>query len=441
MFAAACGRASRKGSMSTHKDKFNLNLAESQIAVDEINSKFYGRFSYPWPAMTFPVISDPQCGTVFLNQELGDWTHSRIPHAPKVWVAGCGTNQAVFTALRFPEGDVLGTDISTQSLAICQRTASQLGIKNLRLEERSLNTVTYSNDFDFIICTGVVHHNANPEITLARLSEALKPGGAIEIMVYNYFHRILTTAYQKAIRHLLSGDAPSGLDTELAVTRRMIDKFPLRNTMSQFLRAQKNSPEPALADSLLQPVEHSYTVESMGGLLKSAGLEFWLPCLNQFDKTDNRLTWDLEFEDEMVTRYYNALPDEDRWYITNLLSIEESPLLWFYAQRTDSPFKRKSENEVCQDFLKTKFERYKTTGNVYRLGEGGYQLVPRPMSWPSPAVPADETARKVFDTVDPKKTLGEVLQSLSIQPDFHLTNLTRIQLTTPLFPYLKAIGQ
>jgi SAM-dependent methyltransferase len=427
--------------MSTDKDKFNLTLAESQDAVDEINKKFYGRFSYPWLPMVFPLIDDPQCGTVFLNQELGDWTHSRIPRAPKVWVAGCGTNQAVFTALRFPEGEVLGTDISTQSLAICQRSASQLGIKNLRLEERSLNTVTYSNEFDYIICTGVIHHNANPEIPLAKLSQALKPGGAIEIMVYNYFHNIRTTAYQKAIRHLLKGDALSALETELAVTRRLIDKFPLRNTMSEFLTAQKDDPEEKLADSLLQPVEHSYTVESMGSLLESAGLEFWLPCLNQFDKADKKLTWNLEFEDEMVARYYNALPDVDRWHITNLLSIEQAPMLWFYAQRTDSPFKRKSENEVCQDFLKTKFERYSATVNHYCLHEGGYQFVPRAMSWPSPAVPADKFAANVFYTVDPKKTLGEVLQSLSFQPAFHFVNRIRLQLTTPLFPYLKAVGQ
>lgn len=333
---------------------------------------------------------------------------------------------------------MLGTDISTQSLATCQRSASQLGIKNLRLEERSLNTVTYSNEFDFIICTGVIHHTANPEVPLARLSEALKLGGAIEIMVYNYFHRILTTAYQKAIRHLLSG---SGLEIELTVTKRLIDNFPLRNTMSEFLRAQKNNREEALADTLLQPVEHSYTVESMGRLLKNAGLEFWLPCLNQFDIVGQKLTWNLEFDDEMVARHYNALPDVDRWHITNLLSIEESPMLWFYTQRTDSPFKRKSENEVCQDFLKTKFERYSTTVNHYLLSEGGYQLVPRPMSWPSPSVPADETARSVFDTVDPKKTLGEVLRSLSIQPAFHLVNRIRLLLTTPLFPYLKAVAQ
>ena len=152
--------------MSTDKDKFNLTLAESQVAVDKINKEFYGRSSYPWPPQVFPLIADPQCGTVFLNQELGDWTHSRIPRAPRIWVAGCGTNQAVFTALRFPDADVLGTDLSTQSLAICQRSASQLGIKNLRLEERSLNTVTYSNEFDFIICTGVVHHNATRRSTL-----------------------------------------------------------------------------------------------------------------------------------------------------------------------------------------------------------------------------------------------------------------------------------
>jgi len=426
---------------STDKDKFNLILAESQGAVDAINAKFYGRFSYPWQPMVFPAIADPQCGTVFLNQELGDWTHSRIPRAPRIWVAGCGTNQAVFTALTFPEGDVLGTDISTQSLEICQRSASDLGIKNLRLEERSLNTVTYKNEFDFIICTGVVHHNANPEIPLARLSKALKPGGVMEIMVYNYFHRILTTAYQKAIRHVLGGDAPSGLETQLMLTRRLIDKFPLSNSMSEFLRAQKDNPEEALVDELLQPVEHSYTVESMGRLLESAGLEYWLPCLNQYDKTDKKLTWNLEFEDEMVARYYNELPDVDRWQITNLLSIERSPMLWFYVQRTDSPFKRKSEHEVCQDFLKTKFERYSTTANHYRLSEEGYQFVPRAMSWPSPPVPADELAGNVFYTVDPKKTLGEVLQSLSFQPAFHLVNRLRMQLTTPMFPYLKAVAQ
>jgi len=425
--------------MSTEQNKFNLLKAESQVAVDKTNKEFYGKFSYPWPPMIFPLIADPQCWTVFLNQELGDWTHRRIPRAPKIWVAGCGTNQAVFTALRFPEADVLGTDISTQSLAICQRSASQLGIKNLRLEEQSLNTVTYSNEFDFIICTGVVHHNANPDIPLAGLSKALKPGGVIEVMVYNYLHRTLTAAYQQAIRHLFSGDVGADMDTQLAMTRRLIDKFPLTNTMSEFLREYKEDPEIALADAFLQPVEHSYTVESMGQLLKNAGLEFWLPCLNQFDKAAQRAAWNLEFEDEIVARKYDALPDVERWQITNLLSVETSPMLWFYAQRRDSPFKRKSENEVCQDFLKIKFDRYSTTVTNYHVSEEGYRLHPASIPYPSPRIPRDETARNVFTAVVPEKTLGQLLQSLSIQPAFHLVNHVRTLLTTPLFPYLKAV--
>lgn len=422
-------------------DQVNLVMPESQVAVDKTNKEFYGRFSYPWPPMIFPRIVDPQCWTVFLNQELGDWTHSRIPRAPRIWVAGCGTNQAVFTALRFPEADVLGTDISTQSLAICQRSASQLALKNLRLEEQSLNNVTYRNEFDFIICTGVVHHNAHPEIPVARLCEALRPRGVIEIMVYNYFHRTLTAAYQNAIRHLFSGDLAANLDTQLEVARRLIDKFPLTNSMSEFLREYKDEEETALADAFLQPVEYSYTVESMGQLLENAGLELLLPCLNQFDKAAHREAWNLEFEDELVARRYDALPDEERWQITNLLSVETSPMLWFYAQKRESPFHRRSENEVCRDFLKTKFDRYSTTVTNYHVGEAGYRLDPTPIPYPSPRIPRDETARRVFTAVDPKKTFGEVLQSLSIQPAFHLVNRLRILLTTPLFPYLKAVPQ
>jgi SAM-dependent methyltransferase len=423
------------------KDKFNLILAESQETVDKINKDFYGRFPYPWPPLTFPAVADPQCGTVFLNQELGDWTHNRMPSTPKIWVAGCGTNQAVFAALRFPEADVLGTDISTQSLAICQKSASQLGIKNLRLEEQSLNTVSYRDQFDYIICTGVIHHNPYPSIPLSRLSEALKPHGIIELMVYNYFHRILTTASQKAIRHLLSGEVAVSLDTQFAIIRRLLDKFPLRNTMSGLLNEQKNKSEAELADRFLQPVELSYTVESLGELLKNAGLEYWLPCLNQFDKTVDSLTWNIDFEDEVVARHYNALPDVERWQITNLLSIEQSPMLWFYVQRRDSSYKRKSEHEVFQDFLKTKFERYETTFNNYVSSDKGYRLDPEPIPYPSPRVPTDETARNILKAVDPKRTLGEVLQSLNIQPAFNRVNRIRVQLTTPLFPYLKAVVQ
>jgi SAM-dependent methyltransferase len=420
----------------TDYDKFNLTLVKSPDAVDKINKEFYSRFTYPWPPLTFPLVADPQCGTTFLNQELGDWTNSRIPRNSKIWVAGCGTNQAIFTALRFPEADVLGTDISTGSLAVCQKSASDCGIRNLRLEEESLNSVTYREKFDYIISTGVIHHNADPSIPLARFAEALKPEGVIELMVYNYFHRVLTTASQKAIRNLFGRE---DLDTQFLMIRRLMDNFPLRNTMGGMLKEMRNKSEPELADCFLQPVEYSYTIESLGKLLKNAGLQYWLFCVSQFDKIVERLSWNMEFEDEVIAGRYNALPDEERWQITNLLSIEKSPLLWFYVQRRDSSYKRKSEHEVYQDFLKTKFERYTTTFSNYVSSESGYRFAPERIPYPSPRVPNDAMGRNIFKAIDPKKTFGEVLQSLKIEPTFHLVNRLRTQLTTPLFPYLKAV--
>jgi SAM-dependent methyltransferase len=424
--------------MVSNKDLFNVIGAASQAAVDDSNREFYGQLTYPWPQLTYPSYADAQWATVFLNQELGDWTHRRVPARPRIWVAGCGSNQATLTGLKFPKAEIVATDISAPSLAVCERNLSQLGVKNVRLEEQSINDARFKEEFDYVICSGVIHHNADPSIPLARLAEALRPDGVMELIVYNYYHRILTTAYQKAMR-LLFGDSAANLDEQLDVTRELIDNFPLENMMGFYLRQQKGQPREYLADSFLQPIEHSYTVESFASLLEGAGLEIGLPCVYIFDKDAGRLTWNVKFDNEAVARRYDALPDVERWQVGNLMMIEQSPMISFYVQRRDSGFERKSEKEVCREFLGTKFERFATTVTNY-IGEGGvYKLNPTPIPHPSPRVPADLTARAVFRAADPGRTIGDVLGELKIEPDFHLVNSLRTQLTTPLFPYLKAV--
>jgi hypothetical protein len=114
-------------------------------------------------------------------------------------------------------------------------------------------------------------------------------------------------------------------------------------------------------------------------------------------------------------------------------------MLWFYVQRKDSSFKRKSEREVCDDFLRTKFAKYSTTLKNYVGTEGSYRLMPKPLPHPHPSIPDNPILRQVFNAVGPERTLEDILQALGIEPPFYLVNLARIQLTTPLFPYLKAV--
>lgn len=425
--------------MASTRDMFNLMGAVSQPAVDAANREFYGQIMYPWPQLTYPTYADPHCGTVFLNQECGDWSHTRIPARPRIWVAGCGSNQATLTALKFPGAEIVATDISVPSLAVCERNLAQLGVKNVTLKEQSINEADYADEFDYIICTGVIHHNADPAIPLARLATALKRDGILELGVYNYYHRILTTAYQKAMRYLFMDDPEVSLDQQLELTRDLMNRFPIENTMGFYLKQEKDQSREYLADTFLQPVEHSYTVESLVALLEAAGLEINLPFLYVFDKGSNKTGWNLEFENELAASHYNKLPDIARWQITNLLMVERSPSLYFYIQRNDSSIPRKSEKEVCDEFLDTSFVRYSTTITNYVGTNGKYEFSATPIPHPSPRVPVDQTARRIFKEATPEKTIREVFRILNLSPTFNLVNNIRIQLTTPLYPYLKAV--
>jgi SAM-dependent methyltransferase len=353
-------------------------------------------------------------------QDVGDWSLTRVPKAPKIWVAGCGTNQAIFTALKYPEAEIIGTDVSPKSIEVCGKTAKQLGIKNLVLEENSLNNRRFENEFDYVICTGVIHHNADPSITLRSLARALKKDGVMELMVYNYYHRIMTTAFQKAM-HIITQD--------------IMKNFPVDNVMKSFLESLKNQEESLIADALIQPVEHSYTVESLNGLVEENNLELLCHCINQFDVADNRLSWNLDLSHED----YNNLPDIERWQVGNLLMLENSPMLWFYVQRKDSGYVRYSEQQICDNFLETTFSKTETIKQRYVLtAPGQYEKRPEQISFPMPKSPIHKNALKVFNSLNPNLTIREIMERVGLETDFKTANALRVNLATSAFPYLVA---
>ncbi|MDT5269207.1 MAG: hypothetical protein QOH49_1393 [Acidobacteriota bacterium] len=422
-------------------DENNLLLVESPDSVDKINAGFYGRFPYPWSPAKFECLSDHRFNTDMLNQELGDWGHGLVKPDARIWVAGCGTNQAVFTALRFPDATIVGSDVSSTSLEICGATARGLGIKNLELRQESLNHVSYREQFDYVLCTGVIHHNAEPRATLERLSAALKPSGIMELMVYNRFHWVIPVAFQQAMRMLCSGHGEvSDFESELEVTRRIIKDAPESLLLRTFLsRYDSESSESMLADELLQPVMYSYTVDSLRDMAESCNLEVLLPCLNQFDRMANTYSWNLKFKDEVARGLYESLPDERRWQIANLLLLENSPMIWFYLQRTDSGRERKSERQVCEEFLDTIFAPASSTqSNFIRTEHGSYERTPSNV--PFPVVPPHASVRGIITAADGRTPMREIFGRLGLGTDFHTVNGVRLRLTTPGFPYLRAVG-
>ena len=359
--------------------------------------------------------------------------------APRSRVAGCGTNQAVITALRFPQCRVLGSDLSEQSLATARSNADRLGVTNLELRRESLNEVPYRSRFDYVMNTGVITVNADPVRGLTRLVAAMKPTGVLELMLYNQFHRVLTTAFQRALRAFLNNRAKPDLQRELPLAQMLVRALKRGALMTAFLKQQATLPDAGFADTMMQPVEHSYTVEKMAELAGQCELQLLSFCLDQFSVANNQTTWNMEFPgDPDLQARYDALEDEVRWHITNCLLLDKSPMLWFYLQRRDSPRPRKSEGQLARELLSQRFRRVKAEREVFVRGEdGSYSKTDRRLPFPQQR-PRGVHAARLYEALDETRPLGETFRQLGFPPTFQTLHALRTTLTTTAFPYLLA---
>lgn len=418
-------------------DDGNTVLATSRQFVDSLNAEFYSKFQYPWAPMALDKFTDPHFETAFINQSIGDWKGEVIPPDPAVWVAGCGANQAVITALRFPAGKVLGSDLSPKSLASSSRMASQVGVTNLELKRESISDAGYTGLFDHIKCTGVIHHTADPEATLTCLAAALKPTGVMELMVYNRYHRLIVSAAQRAVRILEDANDKPDFVLELDLARKLAAEGVIRKPPGQTVDYLDRN-DSHLADALIQPVEHGYTVESLEAMAERCGLKIITPCVNQFDQTRGAYDWNLTFRDPNLRQRYEALPDTRRWQITNLLQMEDSPMLWFYLQRADAVRRKPSEQELCESSLDMPFRVAHTEREIYARRGDRYERVAERQSFPMPH--PDPLCRTIVEHVarDERTTMRAAISEVSDDLSFTHVNRLRMSLTTAAFPYLRA---
>jgi SAM-dependent methyltransferase len=419
-------------------DEQNLELRVEDIGgLDAVNKRFYNRFPFPPPPIQIHFLDDPGFGLRMLNQNLGDWSHTALPPKPRVLVPGCGTFQAVALALQLPTADILGVDLAEESLATCRKAAAEIGLGNLTVREENILELSFQDELDYIDCDGVLHHLADPAAGFKALARALKPEGILRVMVYNRYHRIATSAFQKAVKTLLVDASLCDLDSGLQVARKLLEECPAGGRLREY--SDRIASDSQLADTFLQPVEHSYTVESLQALVESCGLELLHPQVTLWDQTWNTYLWNMTFEEPELRERYEALGDVERWKITNWLRQESSPMLSFYLQRKDSGRPRKTEREICDAFLATVFERNQTTRRCYQKGpDDVYALAPNSSSHPPEL--NDSRKARILSAIDGRTPMGEILSRLGISSGFETVNRLRIELTTSAFPYLVAVS-
>src|SRR5262245_20889656 len=130
-----------------------------------------------------------------------DCFSGRLSFGPGLWllVAGGGTGDGtVFLAeqLRGADAEVVHLDFSRASLDIARRRAEVRGLANIRwVHDSLLNLPRLAlGKFDYINCSGVLHHLADPDEGLRALLGALADDGAIGMLLYGSVGR--TGVYQ-----------------------------------------------------------------------------------------------------------------------------------------------------------------------------------------------------------------------------------------------------
>ena len=124
-------------------------------------------------------------------------------------VAGGGTGDACIMlaqqlADRRCPGEVVYLDLSTASRAICEARAKARGLRNIQFLTGSLLDLPNMNIglFDYIDCTGVLHHLPDPAAGMKALAAVLQPEGGVGVMLYGQYGRTGVYPLQEMLRTL-----------------------------------------------------------------------------------------------------------------------------------------------------------------------------------------------------------------------------------------------
>ena len=248
-------------------------MADSEATgtgVDPVR-EFYTRHPYPPPVDNLDRARDEWRDPARARAEY----HLFWPQRPfkadlDILVAGCGTWQAAKYALCRPEARVVGIDVSPTSLDHTRRLVEKYRLTNLETHQLSVEAVaTLGREFDLIVCTGVLHHLADPDAGLCALRSALKPDGAIYLMLYAPFGRAGIYMVQDYCRRLGLGTS----EQEIADLMAALKALPHQHPLAAVLRGSRDAGSAdAIADALLNPRDRSYSVPQVFEFLERNGL-------------------------------------------------------------------------------------------------------------------------------------------------------------------------
>ena len=207
----------------------------------------------------------------------------------RVLIAGGGTGDSstyLAEQLKNKNAEIVYLDFSKSSMEIAKKRAEYRGLKNITFINDSIFNIPNLNlgKFDYINCSGVLHHLVSPPEGLSILQQSLKPEGGANIMVYAKYGRTAVYHIQDLMQRINEGVTKR--DEEVKNTRTILSHLPQTNW---YARAQdlisdvQNYGDIGIYDLFLHKQDRCYSIDELYELVEHAGSNFveWSEILSR----------------------------------------------------------------------------------------------------------------------------------------------------------------
>ncbi len=288
------------------------------VDIDPVSQEVKNMYErYPYPPRPPGVVADlhPALMLSYIERkgEGGDDKSGSL----HVLDAGCGTGQAALgTALANPNAQVVAVDFNRVALQHVEEEAGNLGLRNLKVLEVDLTTLeglpVPKGGYDFIFCSGVLHHLPDPQQALELLAGILSPSGVLRLMVYGSYGRQGIYRFVEALKQLFPGNA--SWEERLLGARRLMSALGDEAAVKLYpWRDAADIPDEEFVDRYLHPREASYTVSSFFELIERAGLRF----VRWYEPRE--WSWEWVLNDTELCEDLRATPELERYKAIELL--------------------------------------------------------------------------------------------------------------------------
>lgn len=375
-------------------------------------SRQYDRWEYP------PPVADLDAWAATGHWDWFDpfWSHriywpNRGEYSPDldILIAGCGTSQAAECAFTNRGAKVVAIDVSRSALNHEQYLKDKHGLNNLELHLLPIEEAgALERDFDLIVCSGVLHHMANPLTGLKSLGKCLRRDGVLAVMLYAKYGRIGVEILESVFRDLGLGQD----EASVQMVKDAIAVLPADHPASTYVRVARDLlSDGGIVDTFLHARQRSYTVAECLDLVSAAGLAFqgW------FHKTPY-YPHDVFPRESKLPSVLNELPEAKLWSVMERLQTMNATH-YFLACRPDRPKEHYtidlSSSSGLLDYVPLTRTACALSGDEIFFRDVKLKLNPAQLL--------------LVQQVDGRRTIREIYESLAQRPDFDRSAEARIQ--------------